>query len=218
MRPLATRLIGLVSLAALATAPALAAPMEIEDLPKIRNAGSVVVSPDGETVAYTVSVPRDIVAGDEDGPADTHLWVISGDNEPVRFIGSHDSLSGLQFAPDGSALHFRAKREGDKQTALYAISLAGGEATKVFEFETGLGDYAVSPDGRTLYFAATEKDDAEDFSSKGFKAYAYEEDQRLASIWSLALGDEDAEAAKLFDGGMSPRWSFPQTARHWWRL
>ncbi|MEL6569198.1 MAG: S9 family peptidase [Pseudomonadota bacterium] len=201
MRPFARKLLGLASLAALATAPALAAPMEIEDLPKSRHAGSAVVSPDGEIIAYTVSVPRDIVAGDEDGSADTHLWVIRGDADPVRFMGGHGGLSGLQFAPDGSALHFRARRDGDDATSLYAISLAGGEAQKVFEFETSLGDYAVSPDGGTLYFVAREEDDSEDHSGKGFKAYAFEEDDRLASIWSVSLGEDDAEAEKLFDDG-----------------
>ena len=201
MRSLAPKLLGLVSLAALATAPALAAPMKIEDVSKIRHAGALVVSPGGETVAYTVSVPRNIIRGDEDGPSDTHLWVIRGDGDPVRYIGGEGRMSGLQFAPDGSALHFRARRDGDDNTALYAISLAGGEAEKVFEFETSLGDYAVSPDGGTLYFVATEKDEAEDYSGKGFKAYAYEEDQRLASIWAVSLGEEDAEAEKLFDGG-----------------
>jgi len=201
MRSFAPKLLGLVSLVALATAPVLAAPMEIEDVPKIRHAGSLVVAPDGQTLAYTVSVPRDILAGDEDGRADTHLWVIRDGGEPVRFIGGEGRMSGLQFAPDGSALHFRTRRDGDEATSLYAISLDGGEARKVFEFETGLGDYEVSPDGETLYFVATEEDEAEDFSSKGFKAYAYEEDQRLVAIWSVSLAEDDAEAEKLFDAG-----------------
>ncbi|MEM9738872.1 MAG: prolyl oligopeptidase family serine peptidase, partial [Pseudomonadota bacterium] len=201
MRPIAKKLIGLATLAALATAPALAAPMVIEDLPKVRHAGAVVVSPDGETVAYTVSVPRDIAAGDEDGAADTHLWVIRGEGDPVQFIGGQGRLSGLQFAPDGSALHFRERRDGDNATALYALPLDGGEAGKVFEFESGLGDYAISPDGETLYFVAREDDESEDYSGKGFRAYAFEEDLRLASIWRVALGQEDTAAEKLFDGG-----------------
>ncbi|MEM1152061.1 MAG: S9 family peptidase [Pseudomonadota bacterium] len=201
MRSLSKRLLGLAALGALVATSAIASPMEIEDLAKIRHAGSAVVSPDGASVAYTVSVPRDLTAGDEDGTADTHLWVIREGRAPVRFIGGHGAVSGVQFSPDGSALHFRARRDGDEQTSLYAIPLAGGEAEKVFEFETSLGDYAVSPDGETLYFVAREKDGSEDFASRGFKAYAFEEDRRLASIWRVDLGDAGAEAEILFDGG-----------------
>ncbi len=201
MRAMASRLVSFATLATLAALPALADPMEIEDLANLRQAGNLAVSPDGDTVAYTVSVPRDVVAGEEDGPADSHLWVIRDDAEPVRFTSGHGSVSGVQFSPDGTQIYFRAKREDDEHTALYAIALAGGEAEKVFEFETSLGDYALSPDGATLYFTATEEDDSEDFSGRGFKAWGYEENQRFASIWSVALGEEEAEAEKLYAGG-----------------
>ena len=201
MRTLATRLTKLVAIATICAMPALAAPMEIEDLAKIRHAGNLAVSPDGETVAYTLSVPRDVVAGEEDGPADTHLWVIRNGAEPVRFTSGDTSVSGVQFSPDGRQIYFRTRREDDDHTALYAIALTGGEAEKIYEFETSLGDYALSPDGGALYFVAREKDDGEDFSRRGFKAWGYEENQRFASIWSVTLGDEEAEAEKLYAGG-----------------
>lgn len=201
MRALTIRLLGLASLATFSGMPALAAPMEIADLAKVRQAGNLTVSPDGDTVAYTVSVPRDIVAGDEDGGADSHLWVIRGEDEPVRYIGGQGSISGLQFSADGGTIYFRTKRDGDDHTALYAIALTGGEAEKVYEFETSLGDYALSPDGGMLYFVAREEDDSEDYSSRGFRAYAYEEDQRFASLWTVSLGAEDTEAEKLFSSG-----------------
>lgn len=200
MRKLTTRLAGLASIAALAASPALAQDFEIEHLAQIQNAGNLVVSGDGQTVAYTVSVPRNLHQGDEDGTPDTDLYVIRGASDPVRFIQGAASLSGLQFSPDGNSLYFRSKREGDGNTALYTLPLSGGEARKVFEFDTSIGDYALSPDGGMLYFVAQPKDDGEDLSDRGFRAYAYEEDDRLASIWSVALGEEDAEASVLFQG------------------
>ena len=201
MRSLAKHLLGLASIATICGMPALADPMEIADLAKIRHAGSLAVSPTGEAIAYTLSVPRDIIAGDEDGGADSHLWVLRDGSEPVRFTSGHTSVSGIQFAPDGPAIYFRTKRDGDDHTALYSIALSGGEAEKVYEFETNLGDYAISPDGETLYFIAREDDDAEDFSGRGFKAYAYEENQHFASLWRVDLSADDSEAEKLFEGG-----------------
>ena len=174
---------------------------EIEHLPKLQSAGNITLSPDGENAAYTLSQPRDMLAGDEDGRADTHLYLIRGDNQPIRFVGGKGSVSALQFSPDGNTLFFKTKREDDKNTSLYSISLNGGEAQRRFEFETSIGDYAVSNDGSTVFFVAKPKDDKEDLSKKGFKAYAYEEDQRLSSLWKVSLNNADAEAVKVFEDG-----------------
>ena len=174
---------------------------EIEHLPKLQNAGNITVSLDGKSSAYTLSQPRDMLAGDEDGGADTHLYVIRGDNKPIRFIGDKGSVSALQFSQDGETLFFKTKRKDDGNTALYSISMNGGEAQKRFEYETAIGDYAIANDGNTLFFVAKSKDEKEDFSKKGFKAYAFEEDQRLSSLWKVSLNDADAEAEKIFSDG-----------------
>ncbi|WP_371196004.1 prolyl oligopeptidase family serine peptidase [Glaciecola sp. SC05] len=194
----ATLLCAAISMASFAAA---SKTFEIEHLPLVQHAGNITVSKDGNLTAYTLAAPRNVVAGDEDGTTDTHLYIIRGNSEPVKFIGGHGSISGLQFSPDRSVLYFKSKREGDKNTSLYSIALAGGEAQKRFEFETNIGDYRVTNDGSTLHFVANEKADKEDFKDKGFKAYVYEEDQRLASLWAVSLTEPDAKPTKVFDGG-----------------
>ncbi len=178
-----------------------AASFEIEHLPQVQHAGNITVAPNGEVTAYTLSQPRDLIAGDGDGRADTHIYIIRDDEAPALFVGGHGSVSGLQFSADSNTLFFKTKRDGDKNTSLYSIALAGGEAQKRYEFETGIGDYTVAADGSTLYFVARPKDDKEDLSSKGFKAYAFEEDFRLAALWQANLSDTDAEAKQLFNAG-----------------
>lgn len=173
---------------------------EIEHLPKMQNAANITLSPNGEVTAYTVSKPRDLLAGDKDGSADTHLYVINGDDEPFAFISSKGSVSSLQFSADNSALFFKSKRDDDKHTALYGISLAGGEAKQIFKFETAIGDYALSDNGNRLLFVAKEKDKTKDLSDKGFKARAFEEDSRYAALWSVDLSQEGAKPSKLFGG------------------
>jgi dipeptidyl aminopeptidase/acylaminoacyl peptidase len=142
-----------------------------------------------------------LLAGNEDGVADTHLYIIRDDGKPVQFIGTEGSISGLQFSQDNRTLYFKSKREGDENTSLYSISLAGGEAQKRFEFDTGIGDYRVSNNGTTLHFVATEKEEKDDFKDKGFTAFAYEEDQRLASLWSVNLADDASDPVKVFSDG-----------------
>nr|WP_136252757.1 S9 family peptidase [Ningiella ruwaisensis] len=178
---------------------------EIEHLPKVQHAANVTVSPDGKITAYTLSVPRDILAGDEDGTPDTHLYVIREGQKPLMFAGGHGSISGLQFSSDNKHLFFKSKRGDDKHTSLYSIALSGGEAQKRFAFETDIGDYEVAPDNQTLYFVALSKDekseDKKDLQDKGFKAVVYEEDQRLASLWSVNLNDAEASATQVYADG-----------------
>lgn len=202
MRKFTPGLIGAATLTALGAASVDARPMEIEDLPNVRHAGNLAVSSDGSTIAYTVSAPRNILEGDKNGRADTHLYVIRDGGAPTLFAGGNGSISGVQFAPDGESIVFRTKRDGDKHTSLYSISLDGGEAEKMFGHVAGIGDYAFSPDGSQLYFVATDKkDEKKKLKDKGFKAYAYEEGLQFASVWTVGVGDEDAKAKKLFSGG-----------------
>jgi dipeptidyl aminopeptidase/acylaminoacyl peptidase len=97
-------------------------------------------------------------------------------------------------------IHFMSRRGDDKTTSLYGISLSGGEAKKIFSHTTSLGDYALSPDGETLYFVASEKKpDTSKLKKKGFDAYAYEEDLAMAAAWQVSLTDDDAKAESLYD-------------------
>lgn len=184
----------------MAASPALAAPMEIEDIGKIQSAGNLTVAPDGQTIAFTVSKYPDIIGKEKDGSAKSSLYLKRTDAEPVLFAAGDNSISRPHFSPDGQTVYFLTRRGEDKQSSLYSISLSGGEATKVFSHETSIGDYAISPDGNTLYFVATEKDeDTSDLEDKGFNAYAFEEDLDEAALWSVSLGVDDAEATKLFE-------------------
>jgi len=174
---------------------------EIEHLPNVQHASNITVSNDGKITAYTVSKPRDMLAGDKDGTADTHLYIVRGDDAPTKFVGGHGSVSALQFSADNKTLFFKSKRGDDEHTSLYSIALGGGEAVNRFAFDTAIGDYEVAKDGKTLFFVAKQKDDSKDLKDKGFKAHAYEEDQRLASLWTADLSNEGASAIKLAEGG-----------------
>ena len=176
---------------------AFARPMEIEDLSKIRHVGQVALSEDGETLAYTVSKPRDVLGGDEDGPADSHLYV-----DDVPFVTGKVSVSGISFAPDGESVFFRAARGDDGKSALHEISLSGGEAREAYAFASAIGDYAISPDGDTLYFVAKEGEDdtRSKLAEKGFRARVYEEDLKFSHLRKVSLTDPEAEAETLFDG------------------
>lgn len=189
-----------VSALAITTAPVLAAPMEIEDIPKTQNAGNLIVAPDGQTIAYTASKLPNLYAGDKNGSSNSQLFVKVPNKDSILFTTAKGSISRPQFSPDGKTIYFLTTRDEEKINALYAISLGGGEAKRVFQHETNIGDYAISPEGETVYFVAKEKnDDRSKLSKNGFNAYAYEEDIKMGAAWSVSLTDEAADAAILYD-------------------
>jgi dipeptidyl aminopeptidase/acylaminoacyl peptidase len=96
-----------------------------EDLRHIKAMGQPLLSPDGKQVLFTV------IESTADGGA-SHLWLVSTDgSEKARQItfsplsdkrGEHNA----EWAPDGSAIYFVAKR--GEHTQLFRLDLRGGEA------------------------------------------------------------------------------------------
>jgi dipeptidyl aminopeptidase/acylaminoacyl peptidase len=97
-----------------------------EDLRHIKSMGQPMLSPDGMHVLFTVT---DSTA---DG-AKAHLWLVAADGSerarqvtfspPADKLGEHNA----QWAPDGSAIYFVAKR--GEHTQLFRLDLRGGEGS-----------------------------------------------------------------------------------------
>ena len=161
------------------------------------------ISPDGAFVAYVLSVPR-IAGRDEDGVAWSELHVLdrvpTSGNTTARdrtFVGGKVNVSAVEWLPSGDEIAFLAKRDGDKQTSLYTISLSGGEARKRVELETAISAYSLSPDGKRAALVATPPDSADKkkWTEKGFKQSVFEEDTKRSRLW----------LAELSEGGAKPR-------------
>ncbi len=186
--------------AMLCAVPAMADPMTIEDLAKIRSVTGAVVSPDGQRVAYTLATPRDVLKGEEDGPAHRHLYIAGDEPGDGRaFVTAKSGVGGVQWTPDGTMITFRAKRDGDTHGAVYGIPVDGGEATRLFAHSAGIGDYLWADDGDRLFFVATDKADPveKQLKEKGFKARIYEEDIPFGQVWSVDLTADEPAAEPL---------------------
>ncbi|MBD3220619.1 prolyl oligopeptidase family serine peptidase [bacterium] len=173
----------------------------VDHLLQIHQVYEAAISPDGETIAYTLNVPRDPYTA-EDGPAWRELHVVGPDDrEPRGFITGEVSVRSIDFTPDGEHVAFLSKRDGDEETALYAIPLAGGEARRILAHETAVRDYSFSPDGRHVAFLAREPEPEvrEKLADKGFKAEIYEEQWRYVRVHVAPLDDHGlaGEASEL---------------------
>tara|TARA_Y100001935_G_scaffold239088_1_gene226436 strand:+ start:190750 stop:192774 length:2025 start_codon:yes stop_codon:yes gene_type:complete len=141
-------------------------------LSKIESVGSVYMSEDGMTAAYTVTKPADPFK--ENALPTSHLYlydVKTGDTKP--FITGM-SVSGIAFRPKHNSITFLAKKDGDATRSIYEIQLNGGEAQKLYAFKTNISGYSWGSDGDHLVFRATEPMQKEE-SPLPYQPEVYEE-------------------------------------------
>ena len=169
-------------------APASAGGMTFEQLGGLRSAGGAIMSPDGATIAYALTVPRR-PGIDDDGPAWVELHVIGSDGRDRTYVGGEVKVEQLRFSPDGAVITYLAKRDGDEHTALWAIPLTGGESRRVVSFATDITDYRLSPDGSTLAFVAkeAESEDRKKIEDEGYSQEVFEEDWLPKRVWLQAM-------------------------------
>ena len=182
-----------------------------KDVAKIQTVTSVAISPDGKHIAYTLSVPRDPLT-EKDGPARNHLHVVdlAGNSRP--FVTGDNSVSAVEWTPDGSGISFLSKRGDDKFTCLYVIPANGGEAQQVVSHAASISAYTWHPNGKSVGFLATDPETKEkkQLAEKGFKAEIYEEDVPNVHIWVAKLdsdSDEQHKRVKVDGSASELHWS-----------
>ncbi|MDZ4773706.1 MAG: S9 family peptidase, partial [Planctomycetota bacterium] len=136
----------------------------------------------------------------DDGANWSELRVLdTADGRERTFIGGKVNVSALAWTPNGSELAFLAKRDGDKQTALYTISILGGESAKRVELDTSISAFSCAGDGKRVALVANvpETPEHKKASEKGFKQSVFEEDVPFANIWIADISDASAKPRKL---------------------
>lgn len=181
-------LLAVVCCAVVPAATVSAAGMTFEQLAALRSVGSVVISPDGTSIAYTLTVPRR-PGTDDDGPAWVELHVIGPDGRDRTYVGGEVKVSKVAFTPDASLITYLAKRNGDEHAALWAIPLAGGESRRLVSHATDITDYRVSRDGSTVAFVAKEAPSESRITAEkdGYSQEVFEEDWLPKRVWLLAM-------------------------------
>ena len=179
--------------------------MTPHDVASIRTVSNAVVSPDGQRVAFLVSVPRNPLE-ESDGTAWRRLHLLDVASGTSReYVGGDLRVSSPAWTPDGASVTYLARREGDNATSLYSISVLGGESTKIFEHETGISSYVLGQDGQTLAFLSRDEEPeyVADMRKKGFRQEVYEEDDPFTAVWVAELGGEGSARRLSLDGDAS---------------
>ena len=120
-------------------------PITVDDLFQIREVSDPQLSPDAQSVAYTVKT----LLLKEDKPEE-RVWAIStagGDAIPMTTEGV--SSSHPRWSPDGKYLAFLSARNEGK-TQVWLLNRSGGEAQRLTDTPQDVDDFAWSPDSTRL--------------------------------------------------------------------
>ncbi|HJZ81438.1 MAG TPA: S9 family peptidase [Pyrinomonadaceae bacterium] len=125
-------------------------PLKLDDLARFRNIGDPQCSPDGQSVAYTVST-IDV----KEDKSSTHIWMVNFDGTNDRQITfSNDGEGAPRWSPDGKYLSFTSSRSSGKPgvrgSQIWLLDRSGGEAYQLTDFKGRLQGYEWSPDSKRL--------------------------------------------------------------------
>ncbi len=152
---------------------------------KIKHVSDAIISPDGSTIAYTVTQPANPL--EENRPAGSHLYVQGIDDSTGTAFVTSMNVSSIAFRPQHQAITFLGKQDGDNNTSLYQISLTGGGPQKLYSFERSIAGYDWAPDGNHLAFMAADEPPIED-TTLPYQPEIYEENlpQRRGYVTNVA--------------------------------
>ncbi len=130
--------------------PSLAAdphPFSIRDMLAMDRISDWQVSPDGDKVAFSISV-TDLDANRRR----TDVYVARIDGSEIRKLTNNPSSDGQpRWSPDGKSLYFLSTRSGSQQ--VWRLSLNGGEAEPVTSLPLDADALQVAPNGKYLVFS-----------------------------------------------------------------
>ncbi|MCB0595129.1 MAG: S9 family peptidase [Lewinellaceae bacterium] len=164
-----------------------------DDIARLQMVNSADISQDGQMVAYTLMVPADPYQ--ENKPASYHLYLYNAKTKQALPFFTRGSVRGAVFRPGRQSVTFLAKMDGDDVTSLYEVSLSGGEAQKVYAYETSISQYHWSADGKKLAFIASEPKEKEEAEGKlPYEPILYEQDLTYSRAYIMEWDKKEPTA------------------------
>ncbi|GAO42156.1 S9 family peptidase [Flavihumibacter petaseus] len=154
MRILSSTLLSVVLLICLDITMA-QSPVQLSDMLRIQQAGSVIISPDGTQAYYTVTTIEPDAEKKWEYQYQTQLWTIpvSGSGAARQLTAGRESVSQPALSPDGRQIAF--VRQADGKSQLFLLPLSGGEAIQLTRGKYAAYNPVWSPDGRQLAFVSS---------------------------------------------------------------
>jgi dipeptidyl aminopeptidase/acylaminoacyl peptidase len=173
----------------------------------LRQAGSAVISPDGQNVAFSVTS-----TDWKENAYNTEIWLARKGATPFQLTRTpKGSSTSPQWSPDNKWIAFLSDRGNKSQ--LYLISADGGEAFPLTKEEEGITGFAWNPNGKEIAFTKNDTDSKAVKATKDrFGAFSEEgKEYKLTHCWLIPVTlDSLAHPTRLTEGNYTVtglRWS-----------
>lgn len=167
-----------------------------EDVLRTKSCSNVQISPDGQWIAYTVSVPRG--PGEKPGGAYSELYIVSIKTGEIRpFVTGKTSVSSPLWSPDGSMIAFLTRRGDKAKTQVWAIPLKGGEAFQLTGAKNNISSFRWHPGGKQMaYIATTPKTGKEEeLEKRGYGFVFFEENLKHRNLYITSTEGQEKNGA-----------------------
>jgi len=146
----------------------------VDDLWAMKRIGSFSVSPDGKTIAYTLTSYTF-----EANKGNTDIYLVDVDGKNLRALkNSEKNESEPKFSPDGKTIAFA--RGGQ----IWQCNLDGSNEKQLTNIYTGASDFEWSPDGKKMLFVSSVYPECTTQDCNEQKDKTYEESKVKAEIFT----------------------------------
>ncbi len=155
-----------------------------EDIVKIETVGSVAMSPNGNHVAYTLSVPR--TEDESIGRNYSELYIIPSDGGDARpVVQKPNSAGSPQWGADGRLYFTSRMTDHHSQTQVYSVNRSGSDLQKHTDAENGVSSYQWTQDGSTIAYTSLDpvSDERREMEEKGFDMIVAGENIRYMGLY-----------------------------------
>ena len=125
-------------------------PLSFETFLGMRMASDPQISPDGNTVAFSVSVPSL-----EANRNVSRIWIVPLRGGPARELTTGPGSDfAPRWAPDGSLGFISTRKDGAQ---VWRVSPSGGDPVQLTAVESGVSDFRFARDGKALFVSSDVK-------------------------------------------------------------
>ena len=166
---------------------------------KLKNISAVAPSPDGSKVLYTV---REALMTDDRSEYVNQVFLCNADgSSTIQLTKGDKNSANPKWSPDGKWIAFTSSRDGKNN--LYVLPVGGGEAEKVTDVKSGVGNfdwsYDWSPNGNMIAFVMIDAVADKEEKSKKSKNdwYFMDEEVKQNRLFVLWLNKKDTAGKRI---------------------